>query len=82
MKQNLPGDDAAKNWRHHRRLIRIGQAVMVLGGLVGLSHWFAHVAVPGGPPGIQDLLIGYPTAGLVLIAGAVLAGRTSPKKKS
>ena len=81
MKRNPPGD-VAKDWRRHRRLVRLGPAVMAVGGLVGLSHWIAHVALPGGPPGIQDLLIGYPTAGLVLLAGAVLAGRTSPKKKS
>ncbi|GAA4659980.1 hypothetical protein [Arthrobacter cryoconiti] len=81
MKQHLPGDDAAKNYRHHRRLVRVGQGIMVLGALVGLSHWLAHVALPGGPPGIQDLLIGYPTAAAVLIVGAVLAGRTTPKKR-
>ncbi|MCQ9164164.1 hypothetical protein [Arthrobacter sp. STN4] len=81
MKQNLPADDAAKNYRHHRRLVRIGQAIMVLGLLVGISHWIAHFAVPGGPPGIQDLLIGYPTAAAVLIVGAVLAGRTAPQKR-
>lgn len=81
MNKNLPADDAAKNYRHHRRLVRIGQGIMVLGALVGLSHWIAHFALPGGPPGIQDLLIGYPTAGAVMILGAVLAGRTTPKKK-
>ncbi len=81
MNNNHPGSDAAKDYRHHRFLVRIGQLIIVLGALVGLSHWIAHVAINGGPPGIQDLFIGYPTAGVLMILGAVLAGRATPKKR-
>lgn len=55
--------------------------IMALGFLVGLSHWIAHLVVTGGPPGLQDLLIGYPTAAAFLIAGAILAGRATPKNR-
>ncbi|POH72480.1 hypothetical protein [Arthrobacter glacialis] len=81
MTTGLPGHDAHRDYRRHRRLVRIGQMIMAVGVLVGLSHWIAHVAVTGGPPGMQDLLIGYPTAAALLIAGAILAGRTTPKKR-
>ncbi len=81
MKNPVTGDDAAKNYHHHRLLVRLGQAIMALGLMVGLSHWIAHVVMTGGPPGIQDLLIGYPTAAVLMIAGAILAGRATPKKR-
>lgn len=81
MTNNLPGSDAAKDYRHHRLLVRMGQAIIAVGALVGLSHWIAHVVMTGGPPGIQDLFIGYPTAAVLMIVGAVLAGRASPKKR-
>lgn len=81
MKNPVTGDDAAKNYCHHRLLARLGQVIMALGLMVGLSHWIAHVVMTGGPPGIQDLLIGYPTAAEMMIAGAILAGRATPKKR-
>lgn len=81
MKNPVTGDDAAKNYRHHRLLVRLGQVIMALGLMVGLSNWIAHVVMTGGPPGIQDLLIGYPTAAVLMIAGAILAGRATPKKR-
>ncbi|MEO8222845.1 MAG: hypothetical protein ABI563_18925 [Specibacter sp.] len=81
MNNGLPGHDAHKDYRRHRRLVRIGQVIMAVGVLVGLSHWIAHLALTGGPPGMQDLLIGYPTAAALLIAGAILAGRATPKKR-
>lgn len=62
--------------RKKRRLIRTGQVLMVLGAVVGLIHLFAHLGLFGGqPPGVVDLLVGYPTAGLLFLAGAVAAGQ-------
>ncbi|MCZ2404439.1 hypothetical protein IV498_14955 [Paenarthrobacter sp. Z7-10] len=81
MTKNLPHDDAAESYRRHRRLIRTGQVLMIVGVLVALSHWIAHITINGGPPVIQDLLIGYPTGGGIIVLGAILAGRTMPKKR-
>lgn len=81
MKKNLPTDDASKSYRRHRRLIRIGQVLMIVGVLVALSHWIAHIAVNGGPPVIQDLLIGYPTGAGLALVGAIMAGQTATKKR-
>lgn len=80
MKNPVTNDDAGKNYRHHRFLVRLGQIIMAVGLVVGLSHWIAHVVTTGGPPGIQDLFIGYPTAAVLMIAGAILAGHTAPKR--
>jgi len=66
------------NWyRLHRRLVRTGQAILLLGALVLLTHWLAHVGVfgPSQPPGWAEVLAGYPMGALLLIAGAILAGR-------
>ncbi len=81
MKKDLPWDDAGKRYRNHRRLVRGGQALMVVGALVALAHLIAHMSIVGGPPVIQDLLIGYPTGGLLVLAGAVMAGQTATKKR-
>ncbi len=49
---------------------------MVVGAVVGLIHLFAHLGVFGGqPPGIVDVLVGYPAAGLLMVAGAITAGQ-------
>ncbi|WP_417235776.1 hypothetical protein [Arthrobacter sp.] len=76
MKSRHSSDGADGGYRRNRLVVNFGKALMALGILVGLSHWIAHIAVVGGPPGVQDLLIGYPTAGLLVIVGAVMAGQT------
>lgn len=59
-----------------RKLIRRGQVLMGVGGLVGLMHLLTHFEVFGGQPsGLVDLLVGYPMAGLLLVGGAILAGQ-------
>ena len=75
--------DAEKSWSQHRRLVRIGQAVMLAGVLVAVSHWLAHLEAfgPGQPPGWLDLAAGYPMGAILLIVGAMLAGRERPKSK-
>jgi hypothetical protein len=72
--------DAALQWRRHRRFVRLGQALMLSGLLVALTHWLAHLEAfgPGQPPGWMDLASGYPTATVLLLAGAILAGRRPP----
>lgn len=80
MRSSPSNDDAANRYRRTRRLVRSGQAMMALGALVALSHWMAHIAMKGGPPGIQDLLVGYPTAGILIVVGAIMAGQTQAGK--
>ncbi|MDO5865014.1 MULTISPECIES: hypothetical protein [Paenarthrobacter] len=74
--------DAESRHRRHRRLVRIGQVLMAAGALVAISHWIAHLAATGqGPRITEDIFIGYPTGGLLLLFGAVIAGRTETKKR-
>lgn len=70
-------DNEADRYRHHRRLVRSGQAILLLGALVLVTHWLAHVGVfgPSQPPGWTELFAGYPMGAFMLIAGAILAGR-------
>lgn len=62
--------------RRRRLLLRGGQAALAAGAVVGVSHWLAHVGVFGSQPaGWMDLAIGYPTAAVLLIGGAVSVGQ-------
>ena len=72
--------DAEKSWRLHRRLVRVGQALMLAGAVVAITHWLGHLEVfgPGQPPGWLDLAAGYPMGGVLLVFGAILAGRKRP----
>lgn len=55
---------------------------MAAGALVAISHWIAHLAPAAQGPSItQDILVGYPTGGLLIPIGAVIAGRTETKKR-
>lgn len=76
--------DPHGQWRRHRLLVRLGQTLMTLGGIVILVHWLAHLEVfgPGQPPGWLDLAAGYPTGAVLLIGGAILAGRRRPTASS
>ncbi len=70
-----------RSWRIHRRLVRIGQVLMIVGAIVAATHWLAHLEAFGGqPPGWVDLVAGYPTGVLLLVAGAIMAGRKRPSK--
>jgi hypothetical protein len=49
---------------------------MALGMVVGVTHWLGHLRVFGGEPtGLQDLLVGYPTAGVLFFAGLIAWGQ-------
>lgn len=70
----------AQAWRRHRLLVRAGQALLVVGALVGIIHWLTHLEIfsTTQPPGWLDLAAGYPMAAFLLVLGAVLAGRKKP----
>lgn len=74
--KNMPNNETDR-YRHHRRLVRLGKTILLLGALVLVTHWLAHVGVFGAsqPPGWTELFAGYPMGAFLLIAGAILAGR-------
>lgn len=69
-------------WRRYRRFKRLGQILMILGLVVAVTHWLAHLQAfgPTQPPGWMDLAAGYPMGGLLVVAGAMLAGQNAPKR--
>lgn len=77
-KPTLSAEELArkKYWRR-RRFVRIGQALMIIGGLIAIVHWLAHIEAfgPGQPPGWLDLVAGYPMGAVFIVAGAILAGQ-------
>ncbi|WP_241980127.1 hypothetical protein [Cryobacterium glaciale] len=68
---------ARKAYWRKRRFVRIGQVLMLAGVLVALVHWLAHLEAfgPGQPAGWLDLAVGYPMGGILLIVGAIVAGK-------
>lgn len=68
--------EGRRKYLRKRRVTRIGITLMVVGGLMAVTHWLSHLGAFGGqPPGIVDLLAGYPMAGLLFLAGAITAGQ-------
>ena len=77
-----PAADSELGYRRQRRLVRIGQVLMAAGALAAISHWVAHLAPTGQGPSItEDIFIGYPTGGLLILIGAIVAGQTETKKR-
>ena len=71
-----PVRDKAAEYRRKRRTIRFGQALMALGVLVAVVHLLGHLGAFGGQPsGWQDIAVGYPSAALVFVVGAIAAGQ-------
>jgi len=73
-------DESDRIWRRHRRIVRLGIAILILGALIATTHWLAHVDILGigQPAGWVDLVAGYPVGLLLVIAGAVIAGHRQP----
>jgi hypothetical protein len=68
--------EGRRKYLRKRRLTRIGISLMVVGGLMAVTHWVSHLGAFGGqPPGIVDLVAGYPMAALLFLAGAITAGQ-------
>lgn len=72
-----PEELARKKYRRKRRFTRIGQVLMLVGVLIAIIHWLAHIEAfgPQQPELWLDLVAGYPSGGVLLIAGAIIAGR-------
>ncbi len=60
--------------QYTRRRI-FGWALVALAVLVGVTHWLAHLGALYEDSGLYDLTIGYPTAGLLGIAGAIVLSK-------
>ena len=58
-------------WAKRRRDTRFGWSLIVSGGLLGLFHWLGHTGVVGIgiDPVVQEFVIGYGTAMLLVIVG-------------
>lgn len=69
--------EARRKYRRGRIYVRTGQVLMVAGALIAVVHWLTHIEAfgPGQPPGWLDLAAGYPMGAVLLIAGAIIAGR-------
>jgi len=49
---------------------------MAVGVLIAVVHLLGHLGALGAQPsGWQDLAVGYPTAGVIFLGGAIAAGQ-------
>lgn len=53
----------------------IGWTLVALGVIVGVTHWLAHLGVLYEDRALWDLTIGYPTAGILGVAGAIVLSK-------
>ncbi len=61
---------------YQRRRV-LGWSLVALGVVVGLQHLVAHLGFFNViSPGVDDLVVGYPLAGLLGIAGAIVLSKT------
>ena len=63
--------------RAYRARRAFGWGLVGLAIVVGVSHWLEHLgafSIASQP--VEDLVAGYPTAGLLGIAGAIVLSRT------
>lgn len=65
---------ARQRERTRRRTLAVGLFSLAIG--LAVSHLLEHAGVfQVMSPGLQDLLIGYPAAGVLAIAGGIVLGR-------
>lgn len=73
---NLTPERIREKYRRRRRFVRFGQVIMLAGLLIAFQHWLAHLGVFGAqPPLWLDVVAGYPAGALILVIGAIVAGR-------
>ncbi|GAA1727212.1 hypothetical protein [Microcella frigidaquae] len=71
------------DYTRRRLYLRVGQVIMVAGGIMAVVHWLTHLEAfgPEQPPLWLDLAVGYPMAMLLLVLGGVVASR-KPKTRN
>ncbi|TDW28870.1 hypothetical protein [Cryobacterium psychrophilum] len=72
-----PQDEAHRKYRRGRIYVRTGQVLMIVGALVAIVHWLAHIEAfgPTQPELWLDAAAGYPMGAMLLISGAIIAGQ-------
>lgn len=67
------GDELREKHRKRARDKRWAIGLVSAGAVVGVQHWLEHLSVIGWPfdPALQDLTIGYATAGVLIIFGLI-----------
>lgn len=64
--------ESRRQYSRKRRLHALGYGLMAIGVVVAAVHVLAHAEVFGGQPsGATDLLVGYPMAALLFLAGVI-----------
>ncbi|MGH2789244.1 MAG: hypothetical protein ACRDJV_15305 [Actinomycetota bacterium] len=53
----------------------IGWTLVALAVVVGVTHWLAHLGALYEDKAVWDLTIGYPTAGILGVAGAIVLSK-------
>ena len=68
--------EVRRSWERRRQRKILAWMLMGLAPVVFVTHFFEHAgAFQVFSPGFEDLTIGFPTALLLLVAGAVVYGR-------
>lgn len=61
----------------YRRRRLLGWSLVGLGVVVGVQHWLSHLGLFSViSPGVDDVVVGYPLAGLLGIAGAIVLSKS------
>lgn len=73
------GGISMRSYRRRKTLIRFGVLLMSAAAVLALVHVGAHFGAfgPAQPSGMTDMLFGWPTATVLFLAGAVMAGQTA-----
>jgi hypothetical protein len=62
--------------QQYARRRAFGWLLVALAVAIGVSHWVQHVgAIELLTPGLADLVIGYPTAAALAVAGAIVLSK-------
>lgn len=74
--------EARRAWARYAQVRRTGWAMVVLGLVVAGVHFIDHSDVFHlFNEGLEELLIGWPTAGLLALVGAVCLGQLNPAER-